>query len=451
MTSNPMPYMPPVSTERRMLNFDDNTYTGTPGTLIYKLVDALCGTTGAGSLLNQSFISTLQGNLDTTYGSDLDYFFGNIGFLPRSPAESYPYDPASDLLTSSAWNEVLVKDAWYRNRIRDFWIACGLGGTPEGIRMAVQAALSCDCTVFESWRYIDNFGLQGGVGRAPYGAGARNEVTVRPQKASLDPQELRLVRQMLSRIMPVDTIITVNLTGLSVLTPVPMRAAAANSTYFEVQKVVTATPILDQLPDPDQLPITLNDSEKWLFNAKTTPQLAPHAALNYPAHYGYYYLVGGGKRSPIDSVTYGTLQSDGSVKSEPNFVAYQATSHFTAWKTWDTADSPDNYPGGKFGIHPIYAPALNAEGSPYQFVWTSQAAYVDSEITRIIALGGEATTDQYRLPVKAPNQTRLVFYPEYAVAYHPPGRDSTVSASLTSNRPVKVSGRWSDPVTFVRS
>ena len=183
MTSNPMPYMPPVSTERRMLTFDDNTYTGTPNTLIYKLVDALCGTTGAGSLLNQSFISTLQGNLDTTYGSDLDYFFGNIGFLPRSPAESYPYDPASDLLTSSAWNEVLVKDAWYRNRIRDFWIACGLGGTPEGIRMAVQAALSCDCTVLESWRYIDNFGLQGGVGRAPYGAGARNEVTVRPQKA----------------------------------------------------------------------------------------------------------------------------------------------------------------------------------------------------------------------------------------------------------------------------
>jgi hypothetical protein len=449
MATNPFPYMPATSTGQLMNNFDSGVYDISSSSLIYKFVDALCGSTGAGSLLNQNFLNALQGNLSTTYGSDLDYFFGNIGFLPRTPAEMYPYNTSTDLLTSAQWKEVQHKDAWYRARVRDFWKACGLGGTPEGIRMAVQAAVACDCNVYEVWRYIDNFGLPNEIGRAD----TRNEIVVQPLKSSLTPQELKLLRDMLDRIMPVDVIVTVNLEGLAVLNPVPVASACASSTYFQVEKMVLATPVLAQLPPPDQLPIDLLPTETWLYDAQTDPQLAPYAQLNITAQYGYYYLVGGGNASPIDSVQYLTLNEDGSTSPAQDYIAYQQSSQFTPWTYWPKADSPDNYPGGKFGIHPSFAPALDTNQIPYNFPWDSQADFVAAQIATVTAMGGNANTTQYQLPIQAPNQSSMDFLPEYAVAYSPPGQDSTVSASLTRNRPVQVSGSqgWTSTSGFVRS
>ena len=34
-----------------------------------------------------------------------------------------------------------IKDAWYRSRITEFFAACTAGGTHEGIRRAVHAAV----------------------------------------------------------------------------------------------------------------------------------------------------------------------------------------------------------------------------------------------------------------------------------------------------------------------
>jgi hypothetical protein len=379
MSNNPMPYMPATGTAGILANqFDTGVYNTDPSSLIYKFVDALCGSTGAGSLLNQTFLNTLQGNLSTTYGSDLDYFFGNIGFLPRTPSEMYLYNAATDLLTSDQWREVQIKDAFYRARVRDFWKACGLGGTPEGIRMTVLAACACDCNVFEDWRYIDDYGLTEPVGRAD----ARNEVVVQPLKSSLTPQEMKLLRDMLARIMPLDTIVTINPQGLAVLTPVPVKSAASNSTYFQINKQVLATPILSQLPPPEALPIDLLPTETWLYDAQTDPQIAPYAALNISAQVGFYYLIGGGNASPIDSVQYLTLNEDGSTSPAANYVAYSSTSQYTPWTNYAKADSPDNYPGGKYGIHPSYAPALNSDGTPYNFPWDSQTDFVAAQRDR---------------------------------------------------------------------
>jgi hypothetical protein len=134
-------------------------------------------------------------------------------------------------------------------------------------------------------------------------------------------------------------------------------------------------------------------------------------------------------------------------------VAFQQTAQFTPWTPWAKADSPDNYPGGQHGIHPTSAPALNSDLTPYSFPWESQAAYVAAQTTIVLGLGGNANDQQYQLPVQAPNQTQLIFLPEYAVAYFPPGRDSTVSASLTRNRQVTESGSqgWTSKIGFVRA
>ena len=114
------------------MHFDEYVYTGDTSTILYKLVDALCGTTGAGALINQIFLARMAGALETIYFNDLDYIFGKVNFLSRSPAESYPWNPQTDLLTSDQWDIVRIKDSWYRDRIKKFFIAATKGGTMDG-------------------------------------------------------------------------------------------------------------------------------------------------------------------------------------------------------------------------------------------------------------------------------------------------------------------------------
>ena len=445
----PWPLMPPKSTELRLRSFDEDVYKGTPDTLLYKYLDAMCGSTGAGSLINQAFLNNLGAALQTIYFNELDYIFGSISILSRTPAESYPYDPLHDTLTVQEWDEVMVKDAWYRARIRDFFIACGLGGTMAGVRMCVQAALAVDCDVFEVWNYerMLNGGLvitlPDGVETTPTlvgnrGVNALNELVVRPHKMTPTPPEQRLARDMLDRMCPADTIITVSAQGLALRFPIPTAAASASSTYYQVVSKVTPTPALSQLPAPQFLPIDLLPSQQWMWNPDgtpaTDPQDARYAAFNSTSQYANYYLVGGGQRSPIDSVTYGTLNADGTIQSSPSYATFNTTGQHTAWTNYETADSPDNYPGGKFGLHPTFPPAVDASGKPYQFPYQSQADYVTQIQLLVEQMNGQATDAHYRLPIALENSASMVYLPEYAIAYSAPAKESTVTAAPTAGK-----------------
>lgn len=446
-TQQPFPILPSVSTAVLLSRFDEYVYTLSPDTVLYKFVDAICGSAGAGGVANQLMLTRMGTNLETIYFSELDFIFGNIGILGRSPAESYPYSPLTDQLTADQWNEVRVKDAWYRGRIAAFFAACSLGGTPEGIRMAVYAALGSDCNVYETWRYIDSFGLREDLGRSP--APTRNEIVVQPHKSGVTQDELRLARDMIDRLCPADVIVTINTSGLATIAPVPVNAAAADSSYYEVQRMVTATPVLDQLPPPEFLPIPLRSSQCWLYKALHTPTQAPYAAFNATQEYNYYYLTA--EPTSIDSVTYGTLNDDGTVTPAHNYQLFQTTGSYGPSTPYEKADSPDNYPGGKFGIHPDSAPALNPDGSPYVFLWESQSAYLAVRAIEIEALGGLTGPESYQLPVATSSSTAQTFYPQYAISYFPPSRESTVSMAVTSQRnPTQVSAEIRDPVNFVR-
>ena len=432
--SGSFPLMPPRSTESRLLHFGDNVFKADPSTVIYKLVDALCGDAGASGLKKDSFMARIAASLEGIYFTDLDTIFGNMGILARSESESYTYDPTKDMLTSDQWDEVRVKDSWYRARIREFFIACGLGGTPEGLRMAMHAATTSDCDIYEVWRYKDNFGLTGSLGRAP--VSARNEVVLTPHKQNLTPREFRLMREMVRRLSPVDSIVTISMNGLAVNTPIIVKAAAADSSYFEVQKTVTGTPILAELPPPEVLLIDLDPTEKWLL---TDPySVAPYRAFNITQEYGYYYLVSGGARSPIDSVEYGTLQPNGSVKKEANYESFSSSGQYTPWQEYDKADSPDNYPGGKYGLTPSAAPALNADRSEYLFAYESQQQYITETRAKIIAAGGQADNLRFRVPIVAESTTKKTYTPEMAVAYNPPVKDSTVTSPWNQNAAISL-------------
>jgi hypothetical protein len=465
-TNSPFPWMPMFTASSLLQSFDGDIYDGSSTTLLYKYLDTLVGSTGVGSLLNQMFLTNLGSALETIYFNELDYVFGSMNFVARTSAESYPYNPGTDMLTSAQWDEVRIKDAWYRARIKDYFTAIQMGGTPDGIRECIKAAVACDCNVFEVWRYLDNFGIVQSLGRAPAGwtasptvSGNRNEVVVQPLKSSLSPGELRLCRDMLQRMVPLETIVTVDKQGLAVSTPIPVNAACSDSTYYEVQKMITSTPLLRQLPPPEFLPIDLLPSEQWLLptdderhNDRDHTALAPHAAFNITQQFGYYYLIGGGRRSPIDSVTYSTLNANGTTTTAPNFSVFESAGSFTDWTAYDRADSPDNYPGGKFGRHPSYAPPDDVDGRPYHFPWNSQSDYVTARIIEILGMGGDANGERYRLPIQKPSTAKLVYYPNDAIAFSAPSTGSTVTKSITNKKgPQKPRGSWQNPSVFVRS
>lgn len=497
----PFPLMPPKSTEIRMEHFDESVYkVNDESTLLYQFMQVLCGDGGAGSLKKEIFLQRLSASLDGIYGPDLDYVFGSIRFLSRVSSESYDFNPMTQELTSEKWDEIAAKDAQYRDRIRRFFTACGKGGSTEGIREAVVAATTADCQVMENWRYIDNFGLAAGVGRSigrswsatdlttghtvyfannsdpddpvevaaskaqalAFVAGretpanwmvqevrSRSEVTVVPLKAGLSPREARVLRQMLDRITGQDTVITINTNGLGVNSPVKVQAISSDSTYFQVEKTVTGAPILNELPPPEMLAIDLDPSHLWLKPG--TPELAPYARFNITQEHSYHYLVSGGRRSPIDSVSYGTLQADGSVLLEEPFVWYEQTGQFGPWTTYERADSPDNYPGGKFGITPNRGPALNPDRSPYVWPYASQAAYVAWKRDQVADLGGESNSTNYRLPVQKPSASRRSYTADLAIAYAAPVRESTVTSAWTSRQPAMLATELRNPSIFSRS
>jgi hypothetical protein len=129
-----------------------------------------------------------------------------------------------------------------------------------------------------------------------------------------------------------------------------------------------------------------------------------------------------------------------------DFESYVNNSQFGAWQTYEIVDSPDNYPGGKFGKTPNAAPPINPDGTPYNFPWPSQQAYITAKMNQVISLGGQADNYHYRIPVGQASITKEVFLPEYAIAATEPTMDSTLSMSLTMARPSPTSQTGWDSV-----
>lgn len=476
--------MPPRSTELRLSHFDELAYKADSSTILYKFLDALCGDAGAGSLKKEIFLQRLSGSLDSIYGSDLDYIFGTIRFLSRTTSEAYPYNPMSEQLTSPQWDEVMTKDAAYRARIREYFTACAHGNTVDGIRQAVHAAISCDAQVMESWRWIDDFGISEPLGRASGSSYAavdlttghrvlfsteaeavaflvgkshwqvqevksRAEVTVVPHKQTITPREAHLLTEMLRRISDVSTVITVDPNGLSVHSPIEIRAITADSTYYQVEKMVTGTVALNEIPAPEMLAIDLDPSALWLNSS--SPELAPYAQFNITQETSYCYLVSGGKRSPIDEVSYGVLGENNQVRQEAALEWYEQSEQFGEWTPYERADSPDNFPGGKFGLTPSSLPAINPDRSPYQFAYTTQSDYVAARRAEVVALGGEANEMRYRLPMQRVSTSKRTYTPDLAIAYTAPVRESTVTSGWTSRKPHFFGVEQRNPSLFVRS
>ena len=160
-----VPLLPTKDTLKRMDHFSNTIYKKDQSSVLYRFIDAIVGDAGVGTLKKQLLISRISQSLDTTYFSDLDKIFGNLGGINRQTSEQYGINlatgnninPSLDLLTISQWDQIRIKDSWYRARIKSFFCALALGGTPDGLRMMVRAAIGVDADIYEMWKFQDHY------------------------------------------------------------------------------------------------------------------------------------------------------------------------------------------------------------------------------------------------------------------------------------------------------
>jgi len=271
---------------------------------------------------------------------------------------------------------------------------------------------------------------------------SRNEVIVYPYKSTISNLEMVMLRQMLKRLAPVNSVITVTNTGYAVNVTIPIIDSNSDSTFFQVQRYVTAAPGIFLTADEEP-----NASLRWMIPGTEVP--APQLAFAESQEFSQYYVYDDAERasSSIDTVTYTSIDSVGHIKNETPYK--QSEVRITSWGPWmpfEKADSPDNYPGGKLGKTPTAKPALTKAGKPYVFQWASQAAYVafiknsvltgfkgsrnysaDAFLTTKLP-NGQTTDVAYRYPLENGEFVQAVWSPELAVVNVEPSNNNSVVA-----------------------
>ena len=257
------------SPEVRMRHFFEGVYDLSPTSHLSRFVKTLLGDAGIGYLTRIYIHARGQNALATMRYGDLDAFYGDVFGLRRMSWERT--DPARYLEanTSAEWDLIDAKDASYRARIEAFSRAIGLGGTPAGLTGVASAMLGVEVKIYESYLMIDQAdgpispeptpleprsyeqveesfgyyrqmdnntyadieGQYGQIGRA--NVNDRAHFTIRPMR-SITGEENYQLQRVLDRFRPVGTMMSIDPQGVPVHTPVKLRGASTDSTYWEV-------------------------------------------------------------------------------------------------------------------------------------------------------------------------------------------------------------------------
>lgn len=420
----PWPYLPPKSTDSLMMHFDESVYRVDSLSHLYRFVEALTGDSGAGDVQKKTLLARMETSSDGNNFTDLDVLFGRLLGVRRLLHESYDYNPKTDMLTSDQWDEVTVKDHWYRERALDFLAACQMGGTAEGIARMVKSVTGGSSDVYESWRYGDTV-----VGRSL--VPIDNEVIVRPDVADMPELMKRTLLDSIRRLLPADTIVTIDPRGVSIHTPVAYRSSSADNSYFEVQKSVVNVTDLSKAPRPEYLPEEIYAGERWLEGGGE----APTTAFNRTQEYAYYHkLSTDSTTGQIDSIEYYVEEENGHIRPESPYVESSTVQDWSDWMAIPLADSPDNFPGGRLGQTPHAAPALTASGEPYVFPYASQSEFVETNFRpEVEGRGGMILDQRFRVPNSKPTVQATTYTPDRVVPSKMPLLGSAVQTSWFSN------------------
>lgn len=267
-------------------NFDsaDNTTT---------LMSILLENTGTGQLnLAQTAARLNQQNMEF---SDLDNILGQLLGISRLTSEIYSgtFNPFTDQIPLSQWDDVLSKDASYRERLDGVAASYLRGATPIGFQMASEATASIPFRVVEVWRtptvVVSGVTLVSGTNIPTRGFG-QNEIILFP--LNLPDQPLTKVSRTgvyntLRNLKTVGSIVTLT-SGVAAFTKLPYIPVSGtyvtsgtysilngNSQYFYLDRQVLGTNLT-----PPSYVNTNSDStirgRYWLQNNQ--PATAPYFA-----------------------------------------------------------------------------------------------------------------------------------------------------------------------------
>lgn len=279
---------PDMVLAQRLKNFPDSIYNLSPTSVLTHFMQALLGDSGVGQIRKRQLITQLQSAVTSTHFYDLDTFYGALfgairgpsGTLPVNPSTGNTVSPYTDLATPDAWDEILAIDAQFRERVIALAKAITLGGTVPGLRALAEAITASRCQIFEVWRLIDGQGPQssttftwsteqttyptwaafvpgtlwqtvtGTSAQETYGGlgiNARSEVIISPAQTypstpagqQQQNSDMYGIASVVEVLKPANVLVSVEMGGALVNTPVVISAIWADSENAELVAYVT--------------------------------------------------------------------------------------------------------------------------------------------------------------------------------------------------------------------
>jgi hypothetical protein len=137
---------------QKVINFPQDVYNFNDGDNLTTLMKILLGNSGTGQLSNLQLVARLsQQQIEF---SNLDNILGIILDIKRNSSEIYSFstNPFIDQLLQTQWQEIITKDASYRERLLGAAEAFQIGCTLWGVLTLCEAMTQMDFYVVESWR-----------------------------------------------------------------------------------------------------------------------------------------------------------------------------------------------------------------------------------------------------------------------------------------------------------
>jgi len=243
MAGNAFPINLHSTFEQKVKNFPDNLYYFNEGDNITTLMKILLGNSGTGQLQNLQVVARLgQQHIEF---DNLDVIMGLILQVKRASTEIYSFatNPFIDQLSSTQWQEVISKDASYRERLLGAAEAFQAGVTLWGILTLCEALTQFKFYVVESWR-TPNYGRQ------TLGVNPAQEIVLIPLIDGTlwkqwDQNQAQLILGAIQKLLPANFIISFG-QPITSFTPVPLSnvdTALGYSEYFNLERTANTTQI----------------------------------------------------------------------------------------------------------------------------------------------------------------------------------------------------------------
>lgn len=351
--------------------FDPRLYRLGSSSHIRRMVETVCGPAGLGGLLADTIELYLSQGLDTAFLTTIDWLFSSVMGFRRVPWNTVDYDIKTAFLTLSQAQDYEVRAAEYKRRYRRLLQGLDQGNTPQGIKDTCEAILDCSVSVDEQWHTTPGSW----------------KVLIQPWE-SVTAEARRVCVETVQRLKPADTVVTIAepLHTVETFTPCAMHSLTVG---WQVK------PMIRNHVDNQRVSVR----EPLVYGYDSFTSAGENQSYEAPVQYGMRNLTPT-IEYPASSVTASLSTIDNGVETTVTpWSDKTKTVRWGNWTSYEKVDSPDNYPGGMNGVHPLSAPAITPAGTAYLFPYQSQEEYESQEAAKITAQGGQTQPGRYRLPL----------------------------------------------------